>query len=205
MLNLKKIAVIGDLASGKSSTCNFFKKKGLYVLSCDDIVHNLLSSNITVKKQIEELFNSEIITNNQIDREKLAEKAFSNSEKLEKLEKIIHPHVFKTIESQFKKECRKNSNGLFIVEFPLLFETGHQKDYDIIIYVSADKNICKQNWKKKNKRIEEYEKRENRFIPSKEKIKKSDYVIENNSSLEDLEKKVLKLIKIINQKQISRR
>jgi len=205
MLNLRKIAVVGDLASGKSSVCRFFKKKGAYVLNSDDIVHNLLSSNIAVKKQVVELFSSDIITNSQIDRKKLAKKVFSNQEKLELLEKIIHPYVFKEIEDQYKQENKRNENSLFVVEIPLLFETGHQNDYDTIIYVTSDKNTCKKRWNANNKETDEYEKRAKRFMLSSEKIKLSDYIIENNSSLQDLENQVIKLVNKLTKNKPSRR
>ena len=70
---MKKVAVTGGVASGKSVVCQFFKECGAYVVDADAIVHRLLSSDTAIKEQIIHLLGTEIVVGTQIDRKKLAE------------------------------------------------------------------------------------------------------------------------------------
>ena len=72
MLKLKKIAITGSLATGKSSLCSIFQELGAYVVSADQIVHQLLSLNTTYAKQVTRLLGDEIVVHNSIDRKKVA-------------------------------------------------------------------------------------------------------------------------------------
>src|SRR6478672_5591088 len=94
----KKIAVTGGLSSGKSTVCQFFREFGAYVTNADEIVHRLLTPEKSVGQQVINLFSEDILTNGQIDRSKIAEKAFSNPKLLQALEDLVHPIVQHEIE-----------------------------------------------------------------------------------------------------------
>jgi len=91
MLKLVKIAITGGVASGKSSVCRFFQELGAYVVNADAIVHKLLDPSSDLGKQIIQLFGT-------LSRKRLSEIVFEDPEKLEKLEKLLHPAVLKKIE-----------------------------------------------------------------------------------------------------------
>ena len=93
MLKLKKIAVTGGVASGKSTVCRLFQNLGAYVVSADQITHELLASDNTLKKKVVSIFGHEILEGEVIDRAKVAKKVFSSPDLLYKLEALIHPRV----------------------------------------------------------------------------------------------------------------
>lgn len=189
---LKKIAITGGIATGKSQALKIFKKLGSYVLNADEIVHTLLLKNNDIKLQIIETFGNEILEKNKINRKKLAKIVFEDKKKLVTLEKIIHPQVLIEIEKEYEKVKSKKFN-FFVVEMPLLFEIGAQKYFDIIITISSKEEIAKKRYKYKD-----YMNRKKRQLPLREKGKLSDFTITNNQTLSSLEEKIIKVSKKIN-------
>lgn len=197
MLKLKKIAVTGGLSCGKSSVCRFFEKFGAFVVYADNIVHRLLSPETSLGQKIIQLIGNEIIINNQIDRSKIAQKVFNQPSLLRSLEKIIHPAVYEEIEKQYKKANEQKTGKLFVAEIPLLFETGMENFYDIVITVTSTPELSKKRFMSTGKSAEEYEKRSTQQLQLGTKEERADYVIVNNGSLEELEAQTKKLMQII--------
>lgn len=200
MLKLKKIAITGGVASGKTSVCQFFKELGAYIVNADAIVHELLVPNTDLGQQIIRQFGPEIIKNGQISRRILAEKAFKDPKQLEKLEKLIHPAVLRKIEELFANARNKGSYTSFVVEIPLLFEIGAEDFYDVIVTVFSDETLARKRFEQSGFQQPEYDLRMKRQLTPQHKANKSHYTIHNNGSLDDLRSEVIKLNQTI-QKQ----
>ncbi len=191
---LKKIAVTGGLACGKSSVCRFFQDLGAYVVSADDIVHQLLSKQTLVGRQVIELLGDDIIVNGQIDRAIIAKKVFSNPLLLRSLEKIVHPSVLDEIEKSYQQVKIQGKTQLFIAEIPLLFEIGAESFFDAVITVAADLQSCiKRFTAVTGLSAIEYNERMALQLPTEEKARKADYIIENIGSIKDMQNEVTKL------------
>jgi dephospho-CoA kinase len=197
MLKLKKIAITGGIASGKSSVCQFFEELGAYRVSADAIVHKLLVSDTSLGRKIIQEFGSKIVKDGQINRKILADQVFKDPKQLQKLEELIHPLVNRKIEELYQIACNENSCSSFVVEIPLLYEIGAEKFYDIVIVVLADEKDAKQRLEQAGFPKTEYDLRMKRQLPPNEKAAKSDYTIYNNGSLEQLREEVIKLNHII--------
>lgn len=196
MLILKKVAITGGIACGKSSVCQILKNLGIaYVVSADEIVHQLLSTQTDLRKKITLLLGPDIVVNGQLNRRKIAEKVFSDPEKLQILESLLHPYALEEIQKQYLQVDGSTNFPLFVVEIPLLYEIEAEGFYDSVIVVTSDKEKCLQRLKDKTSYgKEEYEKRMARQLPIEEKTKKADYIIENNGDLKSLEKSIRELI-----------
>lgn len=188
MLNLKKIAVTGGLASGKTTVCRYLGELGAYVVSADAIVHQLLSSDAAIKEQVIGLLGTEIVSDRQLNRQKIAEQVFSHPDKLVLLEKILHPAVLEEIEKKYKQVKKEKKYSLFIAEIPLLYESESEHFYDRVVSVTADPALCQQRYTQPD-----FEKRMQRQLPLHYKTAKAHYTIENNGNLDDLKKNVLAL------------
>lgn len=184
MLKVKKIAVTGGLSAGKTTVCQIFKELGAYVVSADEIVHQLLSSGTKEAQQVAQL----IGVNSELDRKEIAKKVFAHPDLLTALEKILHPAVFDEIERRYQQASREKKYSLFIAEVPLLYEAEGEKRFDEVITVLADPALCQ-----KRSPHQEFEKRAQRQLPSEHKAKKASYKIENNGTLDELKKTVQNL------------
>ena len=197
MLKLKKIAITGGVASGKTSVCRFFKELGAFVVNADAIVHELLDPDTDLGQQIIKQFGSEILADGKLSRKMIAEKAFKDARQLEQLEKLLHPAVLRKIEELYEQACLSGKYSSFVVEIPLLFEIEGESFYDCIIAVLADEAIARRRFEQEGFTLEEYDRRMRRQLQPQKKAKLAHYQIQNNGTLEDLKKQTLTLNNIL--------
>lgn len=190
MLTLRKVAVTGGIASGKSTVCHFFRNLGAYVVSADAITHQLLSSNQLLKQQVVSLLGTKVLREGQIDRAAVARIVFDNPNLLGQLEQLIHPLVNAQITKEWQEQLKKQAS-LFVVEMPLLFETQDSTWYDSIITVTAPQEICKERFfTATGSSSEEYNRRAVRQLSPEKKEALSTIIIKNDSTKEHLEQMV---------------
>lgn len=196
MLKLKKIAVTGDLGAGKSATCSCLRSLGAFVISADDLSHQLLLDNRECINAVVHLLGEGILSKGLIDRKKVATLVFPDKKKLEKLEKILHPLIFKKMEEAYHKACDESNYRCFVAEVPLLYETSWDKFFDKVIFIQASEEIRKSRCREKG--LEDFSLRTTHLLKTEEKLKKADLVVINNGSLEqlklDLEKNIKSLL-----------
>ncbi len=190
MLNLKKVAVTGSIASGKSTVCDFFRGLGAEVVSADAIVHQLLSTDSHIIKTVAELIAQDVLVNGQVDRSRVAKAVFGNPELLKSLEKLLHPAVKKAIDERYTQANMSGRTPLFIVEIPLLFEIGDNVNFDATICV-----IAKDENRRKRYQHNDFDLRQKNQWPQDRKVEHATYVIENNGTLEELHQKTEELFK----------
>jgi len=186
MLTLKKVAITGGLASGKSTVCQILKRFGAYVVDSDEIVHDLLTPNTPLGKEIKNLLGEDVLTDGKFDRKRIAAKVFFNPDLLRSLEKILHPAVIKEIEKRFHNLKDAKHTSLFVAEIPLLYESDLAKHFDVVIAVVADPTIARS----RSKHLQDFEQRTERQLPSHEKAARADFIITNNGNLKELEEQV---------------
>ena len=130
-----------------------------------------------------------------ISREKLGKIVFSNLKLKTKLESILHPQIRKEILKFF--EINKSQKIVFVA-IPLLFEANMQDLFDKILFVYTKDEIRLERLIARNKYTKEYAQiRLNSQLSQDEKVKKSDYVIYNNSTKGELKEKVIKVLEQI--------
>ena len=177
-----KVAIVGNIASGKSTVENFLRKKGYKVYDTDVIAHDILASSPEVMDE----FGTNI-------RSEIAKNIFSYPDKLKRLEAIIHPQV----KEEILKIFQDNKEDIVFVSVPQLFEAGFEDMFDKIIYITANEDIRKERLIKRNNYTDE--EAQKRINAQKEdgKLEKSDIIINNDGSLIDLLAQVDNIISIL--------
>ena len=178
-----KIAITGNIASGKSAVEKLLSAKGFTVYDTDKIAHEILENSNEVRLAFKDF---DILTNDKIDRKKLGDIVFSNKNLLQKLEAIIHPLVKDKLLKIFEKD-----DFIVFVSVPQLFEAGFETLFDKIVFITAPEETRLERLMGRNnltredalKRIVAQEKDET-------KIPKCNFVIQNNADLTNLERQV---------------
>lgn len=192
-----KIAITGNIGSGKSVFTDFIKKYNYPVINADDLSKSILEKNPSVKKEVIKLFGNRAYKNDKPDRRYIADIVFNDQHKLSLLEKILHPVVIKeTIELM---DASLIMNDRVFVEAALIYEADMEKYFDLVILIVANKNLRFERKRKSEKFTEgEFEKREVMQIPEEEKRKRADFIFENNSDLKSLKQKAELLFILLN-------
>lgn len=182
------IALTGKIASGKSTVLSAFKEAGFATLSSDDVVASLYKdTNITNKIKI--LLHVDF-PGNVVDKKILRENIIIHPENKRKLERFIHPLVAKEI----IKFLKTDKSQIKVVEVPLLFETGLDALFDTIIVTDITEEKQKELLLKRDKEKAMILKEINKSNKIEANKGKAAYIIENNSTLENFQKQINKII-----------
>jgi len=199
---MKKVVIglTGGIGTGKSTVSQILKEKKFPVIDLDVISHEVIKFPKVVEKIVEN-FGKEVLEYNNtgnwiVSREKLGRVIFGNREKRLILNSIMHPEILRIMREKIL-ECKKE-NKIIFVEIQLLFEVQWEKEFDYILLVSAEKETqIKRILARDNRSKEEALNIINSQMSLDEKKKRSDYVIENDGNIQDLEKKVDDFLKKI--------
>ncbi|MCQ2738674.1 MAG: dephospho-CoA kinase [bacterium] len=184
-----KIAITGNIASGKSVAENVIETQGYKVIDADVIAHKIMDNSEAELKII--FKDCDIWTNGKADRRKIAGIVFSDKNKLLQLEALIHPKVKTELLAIFEMSTQSK----IFVSVPQLFEAGFENMFDKIICITAPQNIRLERLMRRNGVSEQDAKiRIASQLPDKVKASRSNYVICNDRSKEDFEKDILKVL-----------
>lgn len=173
---MKVIGLTGGIGSGKTTVANFFKDLGVPVYIADEAGKRLLNSSAEVKAKVQEVFGEQAYKNDHPDRKYLADQVFNSKEKLNQLNKIIHPAVGRDFENWKKYQ----SANYVIYEAAILFETGGDKKCDAVIVVTAPyEERVKRLQKRDQSSIEEIEARKQHQWSDDKKLALADFEIKN--------------------------
>ncbi|MBA7534760.1 Dephospho-CoA kinase [subsurface metagenome] len=191
---MRVVGITGGIASGKSLVLNTFMTLGAYAIDCDALSREVVIPCSKAWWEIVNFFGKGILKNDlEIDREKLRGIVFGDSEKLDVLEKIIHPEVRRKCTERVEaiKKIELNPNALVFIDVPLLMELGIQKEFDkvIVVYVSEVVQI-RRVMERYGITKEEAKKMIELQMPLRDKLKLADIVINNEGTREETEKQV---------------
>jgi|TARA_B100002003_G_scaffold209130_1_gene204153 dephospho-CoA kinase len=185
------IGLTGGIATGKSVVLAHFASLGLATIDADLLARQTVQPGTEASAQIVARFGTNILKDDgQIDRAALGRKVFADSAARKDLESIIHPRVYSIVED-WLLECETHGERAAIVAIPLLFETGHDKEFKRILVVSCDPQIQLQRLIARDDITEsEAKQRIATQWTTEQKIARADIVIRTDESINDTHKQV---------------
>lgn len=190
----KIIGLTGGIGSGKSTVAAYMASKGIPVYIADEEAKNIMECE-NIKQKIENLFSESILNSDAtLNRKKIAQLVFNNPEKLKELNAIVHPEV----RLHFSNWLKEHKNYPFVIkEVAILFETGGNKECDKVILITAPVSLrVERAMKRDNLTKDEILVRINNQFSDEEKIKMSDFVVEN-INLKETFLNIDKILKIL--------
>ncbi|MCU0372968.1 MAG: dephospho-CoA kinase [Ignavibacteria bacterium] len=193
------VGITGGIGSGKSEVCRMLAKTGIKVIYADFMAKELYKKDKKLAAEIVKAFGKDVLNfQGVISLTKLREIVFKNKTNFRKINNIVHPVVIKQLMNHIKPLKQK----IVLIESALVFDTAFHSylDYVIMVY-SNKKNRIDRIVARDGARKSEVEKIMSYQLDEKIKIEKSDFVVVNNKSFEDLEKDIRflgKLLKILN-------
>ena len=186
--NKLTIGITGTIGSGKSTITNCFKQLGYNIFDSDSINNDLLFNDSLIQKQLKDNF-IECYDNNILNKNKLSNLVFSNNDKRNKLNSIMHPNIITKLDNFI------NDNDIAVCEVPLLFELNLQNKFDIIILVISNIDIIKERLMNKGYDLNKINNILEIQCKSKDIESFANIIFYNNTTKDDLEKEVYEWIK----------
>ncbi len=188
---MKTVVLTGIMGVGKSTVGDLLKVRGFSVISADQLAREVTAHHSPTYHKLVQLLGIKYLKKNGfLDRARIAHLVFHEVELLKKVEKIVHPAILDLIK---KKEQAKSLAGELVCffEIPLLFEKKLENLFDLSVLIAMSETK-RHALLRKNRGLSSMDisARTKLFIPQEEKLKKVDYIIWNNFSLKNLEKKV---------------
>ena len=192
------VGLTGSVGTGKSTVTNLFRDLGVYVIDWDELARSVTRPRSKAWKEITEYFGTGILDDDlAIDRQRLARIVFSNKRKLEKLNRIVHPEVFREDQRITDEITGHDPDALIVKDIPLLFEVGLNMSVDKIVVVTASEQTQLRRLKEKGINRQDAGNRMNSQLPLEEKVKSADFVIDNDGPLEDTKRQVEEVYSVL--------
>ena len=183
------VGLTGGIGSGKSTIAAMFQELGVPVYNSDERAKHLMNTSKKIRKRLIELLGEKAYLDDKLNRVYIAKKVFNDADLLEKLNHIVHPVVRK----DFVKWTKKQNAPYVIQETALLFENNAQELYDLVILITAPKELRIERVLARDEFTKEQViARMNNQLDDETKLKLTNFVIENI----ELESTALKVLEI---------
>lgn len=177
------IAVTGPFASGKSTLVRLLEElPNTETASADETVHHLLKNDPETISRVVQRFGEGVRGPDGIDRKALGREVFKDAGALRGLEEILHPLV----REETDRRIEGSEAEVFVVEIPLLFETGRGEDFDYTVAVTVPEERRREWYRERGVDDAALEAIESRQYTGEEKAGRADLVVQNDGDLERL-------------------
>jgi dephospho-CoA kinase len=185
------IGLTGNIASGKSEVAKMLGERGATVIDADLLAREAVEPETQALKDIVKRWGQDVLNKDgSLDRTALRRIVFTDQFELDALNRIVHPGVTRLRDREIAR-ARERGDALVVCVIPLLFERNLVEEFDAIVLVDAPRPLRLERMVT-TRGLEETEAM-NMIVsqmPAELKRARADFVIENDGSLEDLERDV---------------
>jgi dephospho-CoA kinase len=186
-----RIGLTGGIGSGKSSVAALLTTRGVPVIDTDEIAHRLTEPGRPEFDEIVRVFGQNILDlSHKIDRNKLRERVFENSDERRQLEAILHPRIREVV----REKLQELHAPYCVIVVPLLFESGFLDLVDRVLVADVSESAQIQRTAARSGLTEaEIRKIMATQVNRAQRLQRADDVIDNNGDRRHLEKEVERL------------
>lgn len=184
------VGLTGGIGSGKSTVSAMLAARGAIVIDADAIVHEEQRSGTELFGQIVDVFGPDVVgPDGELDRPKLGAIVFADDEKRNTLTSLVWPKVGERVVAAL---AEAPDDAIVILDVPLMAETPHgsRRNAQKVIVVDASKEAQLRHLQEKGVGPEHAEPRMAAQASREDRLKIADHVLDNDGSLEDLERQV---------------
>jgi dephospho-CoA kinase len=194
-----RVALTGGIATGKSYVLARLASLGVPTIDADALVHEALAAGSPAVARIAARFGQGILSpDGSVDRRALGTMVFADRSARADLEAILHPAVYRRIDDWFAAVAAghatpgtQHSPAFAVADIPLLFETGHERDFDRVIVTACAPEFQVERLKKRNTLTDdEARQRMDAQMPMAEKMRRADYTIDTSGTFDDTDAQV---------------
>lgn len=200
MNEVKVVGLTGGIGTGKSTAAEYLKSKGFVHIDADRIGRDITTDGSPMLPVLDELFGPEgpygvagtavLKDDGSLDRKALASIVFTDMDKKRKLDEVMFKAIIEEIDRQIAFFNNRESEGI-LIDAPLLFEAGLDKKCDIVLLLVADMDVrINRVCARDGVTAREVRNRINSQMSDEEKKKRSDIIIDNSKTREELEVKL---------------
>lgn len=195
---MKKVGLTGGIGSGKSTVARMLANAGFPVVDADQIAREIMEPGSPVLERVAEEFGADILDDEGVlDRSELARRAFASKEATERLNAITHPAIRAESERRFAA-AEKAGETAVIYDMPLLVDLGLHAGMNLTVVVDVDvEERVRRLVEKRGLDEADARARMGQQIDDATRLAAADVVIDNNGSLDALERQVAALVKRI--------
>ncbi|MBB1139743.1 dephospho-CoA kinase [Myroides sp. WP-1] len=191
------VGLTGGIGSGKTTVAKLFEKHGIPIYIADERARAIMDQPDVVQA-VQQIFTTSVITEQgTLDRSKIKQLVFDAKDQLNKLNQIVHPRV----KEDFDQWLIEHKEAPIVMkESAILFENGLEKNCDVVVLVIAPEEVrIERVMNRDGVSKEQVMKIINNQMKDEEKLRRSQYIIENNNK-KSLESDIISIIRDINLK-----
>jgi dephospho-CoA kinase len=187
-----RVALTGGIATGKSHVLRRLASHGVPTIDADVLAHASVRPGSQAWSALRARFGPDIFaTNGEVDRRRIGQAVFSDPLARRDLEAIVHPPVYDAIQQWFGERASRQRHTFAVADIPLLFETGHQEDFDRVVVTACNEETQLQRLIERDGLSEaDARSRMASQLPTADKVTAADYVIWTDGSQDDTDRHV---------------
>src|SRR5215212_6363939 len=185
------IGLTGNIASGKSEVARMLSDRGATVIDADELAREAVAPDTQAFRDIIKRWGKDVLDDEGgLDRSALRRIVFADQHELDALNRIVHPGVTRLRDREIAL-AKERGDAIVVCVIPLLFERNLVEEYECIVLVDAPRPVRLERLVA-TRGLEETDAMNMiaSQMPAELKRARADYCIDNNGSLEDLERDV---------------